>query len=79
MKPSADVYAAAATPVNLLTGQMVYDSPGHAQLMLLKILEEDPVPFRQRRLDLLEELARDPRQRFADAKALRDALRPFAS
>lgn len=85
-RPPGDLYAAAATLYNLLTGQMPHDAPDHSQLMLLKILEHEPVPLRQRRPDIPAELAaiihralaRDPDQRFADANAMREALRPFA-
>jgi serine/threonine-protein kinase len=84
-KPAADQYAAAATLYYLLTGQFIYDFPKQAGLRLLLILQEKPVPILKRRADLPRELAavihrslaRESVERFADVRALRQALAPF--
>jgi serine/threonine-protein kinase len=81
-KPAADQYSAAASLYNLLTGQHVYDLPARYQQLLMKILTEEPVPIRTRRPDLPKELAsiihralaREPGERFPDARAMRRAL-----
>jgi serine/threonine-protein kinase len=85
-KPSVDQYAAAGTLYNLLTAKFPFDLPKNPQQRLLMILQDDPVPIRDRRPDLpagLAEavdraLAREPGDRFADVKTLRQALWPFA-
>jgi serine/threonine-protein kinase len=86
-KPPSDQYSAAATLYNLLTGCYVYDFPPRSQGRLALILGKPPVPLRQRRPDLPEELAavihralaRDPAERFSDAGQMRQALRRFRS
>jgi hypothetical protein len=85
-KPSVDQYAAAGTLYNLLTASSPFNLPKHPQQRLLMILQEDPVPVRDRRPDLPPGLAeaidrglsREAADRFADVKALRQALLPFA-
>ncbi len=85
-KPPADQYAAAASLYNLLTGKYIYDLPeGDFAKQLRQILFEDPVPIRNRRVDIpkgLAEaihraLARDPADRFPTVAAFREALLPF--
>jgi len=86
-KPSADQYSAAATLYNLLTDRFVYDFPERLHAKIMKILLEEPVPIRQRRPDLPEELAavihralaRDPQARFGSVREMRRALAPFAT
>jgi serine/threonine-protein kinase len=86
-RPPADQYAAGATLYQLLSGALPHDLPDKAEERLLTILYKAPVPIRTRRPDLPAALARvihrslekDPRDRFADAKAFRKALLPFAS
>jgi eukaryotic-like serine/threonine-protein kinase len=83
--PTVDQYAAAATLYTLLTGKHVYDLPSNVALRLVMVLEQDPVPIRQRRKKLPSELAavihralsREPARRFASARAMRKALLPF--
>jgi serine/threonine-protein kinase len=85
-QPSVDQYAAAGTLYNLLTGKFPFDLPKNPQQRLLMILQDDPVPVRDRRPDLPAGLAeavdralsREPADRFPDVKALRQALLPFA-
>src|SRR5581483_255405 len=82
VRPAADQYAAAATLYNLLTAKLLYDCPASPVLALLKVLEEDPVPLRDRRPEVPEglaavihrALARDPAARWPDARAFRQAL-----
>ncbi len=85
-RPTADQYAAAATLYNLLTGKYVYDLPeGDFPKQLRLILNEDPVPIRQRRGDIPKgvaeaihrALAREPGDRFPSVAAFREALLPF--
>jgi serine/threonine-protein kinase len=85
--PSADQYSAAATLYNLLTAQLPFDfEAGKGSAGLALILQNDPVPIRQRRPDLPEELAaiihralaKDPADRFPDVDAFKKALKPFA-
>jgi serine/threonine-protein kinase len=85
-KPPADQYSTAATLYNLLTDRFIYDFPERLHAKIMKILLEDPVPIRQRRPELPEDLAaaihrglaRDPDARFASAREMRRALLPFA-
>jgi serine/threonine protein kinase len=87
VKPAADQYSAGAMLYFLLTGQKVYDFPGEIQRQLLMVLQDDPVPIRQRRPEIPAELsaivhralARSPEDRFADVRSMHDALRPFAA
>jgi serine/threonine-protein kinase len=83
--PSADQYSAAATLYYLLTGKFAHDLPREMHLVFARILNDDPVPVRQRRPDLPAGLAeatdralrRDPAKRFADVASLRRALERF--
>jgi serine/threonine protein kinase len=85
-KPAADQYSAAATLYYLLTGKLLYDGAKDATALLALVLQEEPVPLRQRRPELPEglaaavqrALARKPEGRFADVDRLRQALLPFA-
>ena len=87
VKPAADQYAAGAMLYYLLTGKKVYDFPPDLQRQLLMVLQEEPVPIRNRRAEIPAELAaiihralaRSPGDRFPDVRAMRDALRPFAA
>jgi pSer/pThr/pTyr-binding forkhead associated (FHA) protein len=82
VKPAADQYAAAATLYHLLTGQPLYDGARDSTALLLRVLQEEPVPLWQRRPELPEglaavvgrALARKPEQRFPDVEALRREL-----
>jgi serine/threonine-protein kinase len=86
-KPPADQYSAAATLYNLLTDRFIYDFPEKLHAKIMKVLLEDPVPIRQRRPDLPEELAqvihralaREPQNRFGSVREMRRALLPFAT
>jgi eukaryotic-like serine/threonine-protein kinase len=83
--PSGDLYSTAATLYHLLTGQFIYDDASDGIDVVRLVLEEKPVPIRKRRPEISPELAavidrgleRDPADRFPDAAALRQALRPF--
>jgi serine/threonine-protein kinase len=84
-KPAADQYSAAASLYNLLTSSFVYDLPRLFQDQLLMILQGKPVPIRKRRADIPDglagvihrALAREPKDRFADVSAMREALVPY--
>lgn len=84
--PLADLYATAATLYYMLTCKYIYDEPedGGGDLIRL-LLEEHPVPIRDRRADIPAALAevigkclsRDPKERLPDATSMRRALKPF--
>ncbi len=84
--PLADLYATAATLYYMLTCKYIYDEPTCDGSNLIRmLLEEQPVPIRQRRPDISPELsaviakclARDPKERYPDATLMRRALKPF--
>jgi serine/threonine-protein kinase len=83
--PSGDLYATAATLYYLLTSQFIYDQVTDGGDLIRTLLEESPVPVQNRRPDIpnnlaavLEKcLARDPKDRYPTATAMRQALRPF--
>jgi hypothetical protein len=83
--PSGDLYATAATLYYLLSCQFLYDQVAEGGDLIRTLLEEPPVPVRQRRSDVpaglaavLERcLARNPKDRYPTAAAMRAALRPF--
>jgi serine/threonine-protein kinase len=83
--PLADLYATAATLYYLLTCQYIYDDPAGGGDVIRMLLEEPPIPIRNRRNDLspalagvIEKcLARDPTVRYPDARSMRHALKPF--
>jgi serine/threonine-protein kinase len=84
-RPAADQYSTAATLYLLLTGRFIHDFPEGAAKAVAVILHGEPVPIRSRRPDVPEglaaaihrALAKDPADRFADARAMRRALAPF--
>jgi serine/threonine-protein kinase len=84
-KPAADQYGTAASLYNLLTDRFVYDFPERLHAKIMMILLDDPVPIRQRRPDLPEDLAavihrglaRDTEARFQNVRDMRRALLPF--
>ena len=82
--PATDLYAVGATLYNLLTDRYVYDfPPGRAEAKYLMILQNEPVPIQARRPDIPRNLAavirralaREPKDRFPDASAMRSQLR----
>lgn len=83
-RPAADQYAAAATLYFLLTGQMIYEPARSSADLMMRVLHEEPIPVRQSaggpplpgRLGpvLSRALSRDPRGRYPDVLAFRDAL-----
>jgi len=88
IREPADIYSAAATLFYLLTGKYPYlgfdpREPGSH----LIILEHPPVPLRAFRPDapvgleraLMKALQKQPRDRWKSARAMADALRPFAT
>jgi hypothetical protein len=83
--PSGDLYATAATLYYLLTSQFIYDQLNEGGDLIRMLLEESPVPIQKRRPEIpnalanvLEKcLARDPKDRYPTATAMRQALRPF--
>lgn len=84
--PPADLYAAGATLYNLLTNQYLFDCSGTIPQRMVRILQEQPIPVTRWRPDLPaglvnvieRSLVKNPSDRFPDAEAMGDALRPFA-
>jgi len=82
--PLADLYATAATIYYLLTCEYIYDDSDGGDLIRM-LLEESPIPIRRRRKDvprpladvLARCLARAPEDRYPNAAAMREALKPF--
>ena len=84
--PSADLYSTSATLYYLISGEFIYDQASDGGGDLIRtLLEESPVPIRNRRPNVppalaavLEKgLARQPAERYPTADDLRKALRPF--
>jgi serine/threonine-protein kinase len=81
-KPASDQYSVGATLYRLLTGEFIYDFPPGPDQQILMILEDEPVPIRERRADIPVSLARiihkclakEPKDRFPDVGALLKAL-----
>ncbi len=86
VKPAADQYSAAATLYYLLTGQYVLNFEANTNAQMIQIATDPRIPIRQRRPDIPEELAEvihkgmalEPHNRFPDATALQEGLKPFA-
>ena len=84
-RPPVDLYATGATLYWLLTGHYVYDLPRGFASQIIMVMQGTPVPVRSRRPQIPaglaavidRSLAREPEQRFADAKDMRRALLPF--
>jgi serine/threonine protein kinase len=87
VRPPADQYSAAATLYFLMTGKPVFDPEGPAISLMMRILEDEPVPVRKRRPEVPEglaaalhrALARKPEGRYPDCHAFAKALKPFAA
>ena len=85
VKPPADQYAAAATLYFLVCGQPIYDPTREMTSAMLRVLQDDPVPLRQRDPDvpaglsavIHRALAREPGDRYPTAAALAADLRRF--
>jgi eukaryotic-like serine/threonine-protein kinase len=83
--PLADLYATAATLYYILTCQYMYDEPSGGGDLIRMLLEEPPIPIRDRRGEIPPDLAdviakclaRDPKDRYPDATSMRRALKPF--
>jgi serine/threonine-protein kinase len=86
VKPSADLYATAATLYFLISGTYVFDSDDSSPDMIQLLMDHKIVPLADRRGDVPEELseliqqclARDPADRLPTATAMRNALKAFA-
>ena len=84
-KPTTDQYAAAATLYHLLTVEYIFDFPTTINGKFQMILQDDPVPIRDRRSETPDDLSeiihrallRNPDDRFADVTEMRDALLAF--
>jgi serine/threonine-protein kinase len=80
--PAADQYGLAATLYFLLTGTHVYETADRVVDLLRRVTTEDPIPLRPGAPPLpglfgpviRRALARDPKERFPDARAMRDTL-----
>jgi serine/threonine protein kinase len=85
-KPSSDLYAVGATLYWFLTGTLAHDF-SHGGNPIKTILEQDPVPLRERDptvpkglADVIHRaLSRHPANRFGSAHELREALLPYST
>jgi serine/threonine-protein kinase len=85
VKPAVDQYGTGATLYKLLSGRFIYDFPPQDEKRLLMILQDRPIPIESRRPEIPAELAaiihralaKDPKDRFADVRAMRKALLKF--
>jgi serine/threonine protein kinase len=84
--PAADQYSAAAMLYHAIAGRPPYEPAPIPGAMILKILEENPTPIRDRQPDVPAALAevihralkKDPVNRFPTVEEFRQALLPFA-
>lgn len=84
--PASDQFSAAATLYTLLTGKFIHDLDPDGRLPVVRVLEGEAVPIRERRADLPEELAevvhralqREARDRFRSVADFANSLQPFA-
>ena len=84
--PTTDQFAVAATLYHLLTGQFIHDFENDRRPAIVLVLEGEPIPIRERRPELPDELAaaihkalqREPSSRFETCAELAAALSPFA-
>jgi serine/threonine-protein kinase len=83
VQPAADQYSSAATLYTLLSGQPLFPSAANLPQGLLMILNDKPQPLRRLRPEVSaglaavihRALAKEPSERFADAGAMRAALK----
>jgi pSer/pThr/pTyr-binding forkhead associated (FHA) protein len=83
-RPAGDIYAVGATLYRYLTNEFPFDFGDRNKLAV--VLEDDPVPLRDRAPELPaavaeivhRALAKDPAARFASAGAMLTALEPFS-
>jgi serine/threonine-protein kinase len=82
-RPAADQYAAAATLYHLLTGQAIYEPAPTTMDMMMRILNDEPIPLRPASSAALpagfaevirRALSRDAAKRYPDINAMRAAL-----
>jgi serine/threonine-protein kinase len=86
VKPAADQYSAAAPLYNLLSNKYPYNFDSSAAISLTVVLQDDPVPLRQRCPSVPKELAavihralaKKPEDRYPSVRTFRQALLPFA-
>ncbi len=86
VKPSADLYASAATLYYLISGTFVFEADSDTEDMIQMLLDHRIVPLSRRRPDVPEGLsqlldrclAREPEDRLPTASAMRAALKAFA-
>jgi serine/threonine-protein kinase len=83
-RPAGDIYAIGATLYRYLTNEFPFDFGDKNKLAV--VLEDEPVPIRQRAPQVSaavaeivhRALAKDPGSRFSSARAMLEALEPFS-
>jgi serine/threonine-protein kinase len=83
-QPAADQYSAAATLYYLATAQHIYEKASSMMDLLVRILQEEPIPLRPGASPpamggalgpvIRRALARQPADRYPDVRAMRSAL-----
>lgn len=84
-RPPVDLYACGASLYNLLTGKFVFNLSKRMDQALLMVLQDDPIPIRDRREEIPiglaevihQSLEKDPKNRFPDAQTMQKAISPF--
>jgi serine/threonine-protein kinase len=85
VKPSADLYATAATLYYLIAGTYIFDAEEGSDDMIQMLLDHKIVPLQARRPDIPlalaslihSSLSKNPEDRMPTATAMRNALKTF--
>jgi serine/threonine protein kinase len=83
LRPSADLFAAAATLYNIVTGRFIRDFTKNRNAIIRQAVQVPPIPIRDRPPFIAavidKALSMDPKDRYQNATDIRDALRSAAT